>query len=151
MFYQSVTAALVLFCSNVIAKDTIVYRWVDNNKVVHYSHEHPADKDYSEVNIQVAYSAPIIEPVSSTENDEDNTNNNQQPASQLSPEEITKNCESAQVNLKVLNSFERITVEDENGEARLLSDEEKQEQIELSNKHIDVYCASAQRLSKNTY
>lgn len=151
MFYQSVAAALVIFCSNVSAKDTMVYRWVDNNNVVHYSHEHPADKDYSEVNIQVAYSAPIIASKPSTENADYNTSTNQQPASQLSPEEITKNCESAQVNLKVLNSFERITVEDEDGEARLLSDEEKQEQVELSNKYVDVYCESAQRLSKNNY
>lgn len=150
MFYQSVAAALVIFCSNVIAKDTIVYRWVDNNNVVHYSHEHPADKDYSEVNIQVAYSAPIIKSEPSTENDEDNAND-KQPTSQLSPEEITKNCESAQVNLKVLNSFERITIEDESGETRLLSNEEKQEQVELSKKYVDVYCESAQRLSKNTY
>jgi len=147
MFYQSVVAALIICSSGVLAQDTIVYRWVDNNNVVHYSHEHPADKDYSEVKVHVAYTAPINKPSDDNLKQESKPETNNES---LSTEEITKNCEAAQVNLKVLNSFERITVTDEDGSVRLLTDEEKQEQVEISHKYVDVYCESAQRLSKNT-
>ena len=54
-----------------------------------------------------------------------------------------KNCQAAKVNIKTLNTFNRISISDPDGNSRVLTDKEKQEQITLSNKHIDLYCNGA--------
>lgn len=134
---------LLLHCTGVAANNTVVYRWVDDNNVVHYSHEHPANKDFAEVKVHVAYSPPppkadIAEEAVPEETDNDDSID----ISKMSAEVITQNCESAKVNLNILNSFERILIKEADGTDRALSDEEILEQVELSNKYVDVYCGA---------
>lgn len=127
---------LVLHCSASIAQETIVYRWVDHNNVVHYSHEHPADKDYAEVKVHVAYSPPP----SDTEVAPDEAGEKKVDISHMNEEVVKKNCESAKTNLTILNSFENILVKDAEGNDKTLTEDEKLTQIEQSKKYVDIYC-----------
>lgn len=131
---------LLLHCTSVAASNTVVYRWVDDNNVVHYSHEHPANKDFAEVKVHVAYSPPPKADIVEEATPEDTENDDSIDISKLSAEVITQNCESAKVNLNILNSFERILIKEADGTDRALSEDEILEQVALSNKYVDVYC-----------
>lgn len=139
--------ALAAFTFTVIAQETSIYRWVDSNNVVHYSHEHPNDRDYARVNVQVSYEPTDDLAVKNNENDlkteeaeEADDKQAKIDLSKQSAEVIKQNCESAKVNLKILSGFEKILYKDPDGESRLLSPEEKQEQLALSQQYEEVYC-----------
>ena len=131
------------------AQDTTIYRWVDSNNVVHYSHEHPNDRDYARVNVKVSYEPTddlveksTIDELQTKEETEVGKDKAQLDISKQSAEVIKQNCESAKVNLKILSGFEKILYKDPDGESRLLSPEEKKEQLALSEKYAEVYCNS---------
>lgn len=122
---------------NALAQDATIYRWVDSNNIVHFSHEHPTDKDYAQVDVKVSYK-PIpktAEEKAVEEQDEETAKNAAQA--------IADNCKLAKENLKTLNENEQIMLKDLEGNARLLSNEEKKIQIELSEKQVEVYCEAA--------
>jgi hypothetical protein len=58
-----------------------------------------------------------------------------------------KNCKAARLNIKTLNSFNKITILDTDGKNRTLTDKEKKAQVTLSNKHIDLYCVNTNKKS----
>ncbi|WP_286266505.1 DUF4124 domain-containing protein [Thalassotalea atypica] len=128
----------LLSCTTLFAQEKAVYRWVDNNNIVHFSHEHPADKDYAEVKVQVSYQPPVSNP------NDTNTSTEQEidSKSQLNADAMKQNCETSKTNLSVLDSFARIVIKNEKGEDQLLTDEEKKAQIELNKKQVELYCPS---------
>ena len=136
--------ALAAITFTVAAQETSIYRWVDSNNVVHYSHEHPNDRDYARVNVQVSYEPTDDLAVKTDENNLKTEEAKDKQAkidlSKQSAEVIKQNCESAKVNLKILSGFEKILYKDPDGESRLLSPEEKQEQLALSQQYEEVYC-----------
>ena len=129
---------LVLHYTASVAQETIVYRWVDNNNVVHYSHEHPADKDFAEVKVHVAYSPPSSPKQVKTEQ----VDEKKIDISHMDEDVVKKNCESAKTNLTILNSFEKILIKDADGNDKTLTDEEKLVQIEQSKEYVGIYCES---------
>jgi len=139
-------AILVTFSiCTVMAQETVVYRWVDENNVVHFSHKYPTDKEYAEIKVQTSY-APSQEQVVkqvTAENEATEDLDKSSDLSQYSQEEIDNRCNSAKTNLKVLNSFDRVLVKNDQGEEQALSEEEKAKQVELSKKYIDIYCNTA--------
>lgn len=135
-----ILALLSLFyCSASLAQDTVVYRWVDSNNVVHYSHEHPNNVDFAEVKVQVAYSPPPTK--KSADTVEEATKDDKADLSQMSEESIKKNCEAAKMNLDILDAFENVMIQNEKGEEQALTAEEKEKQLELSKKYVGIYCA----------
>lgn len=124
---------------SIAAKNDIVYRWVDDNNVVHFSHNPPADKDYAEIRVRVSYAS--TDPITTDEDAiEDNEQDNATNIAHLSDEEKQKHCESAQTNKKILTSFERVLMSDEDGNEKAMTEDEKAKQLELSEKYIDIYC-----------
>jgi len=135
----------VVFSTNVIAKDIAIYRWVDENNVVHFSQHQPQNDNYSELTTVASYQARKKELPNSTNTasvDEQLSQYEKDKAEVLAKNEevAEKNCKAAQLNEKTLNSFDSIMFTDSDGKNRALSDKEKKIQLALSKEHISLYC-----------
>ncbi len=118
-----------------LAADVTVYRWVDENGVLHYSQHHPLENDYSEIKIETKYS-PLQAPLKNgtkTNADEDEL------ALELAQTSNIK-CKNAQTNLRTLTDFDKIEMTDTNGKSRILSEMEKLKRLRLSEKEVEIYC-----------
>lgn len=138
--------AAVIFSTNVIAKNISIYRWVDENNVVHFSQQEPKDDNYSQLTTFASYAAQAKQ-----QSQQPNTmpsvqaqiakhEKNQADIDDKNKEIAKNNCKAAQLNIKMLNSFEQVMTTDSDGKNRLLTDKEKKEQLELSKKHSNLYC-----------
>lgn len=150
---------LVAICTAVIlstsaaAKDIAIYRWVDENNVVHFSQHEPQDENYSQLITFASYKAN--QPSDNTElPSADNktltvseklaqTEKRRADILEKNKKIAEKNCNAARVNIKMLNSFSKISVSDDDGKNHVLTDKERKEQLTLSNKHVDLYCNNA--------
>lgn len=142
----------VLFSTSAIAKDIAIYRWVDENNVVHFSQHEPQDDNYSQLITFASYKAkqqsdnkqlPSADSKKLSAQEKIAQNEKRQSEIIEKNKEIAqKNCNAARVNIKMLNSFSKITVSDDDGNNHVLTDKERKEQLTLSNKHIELYCES---------
>lgn len=122
-------------CSNSLAKDVTVYKWVDDRGIVHYGQHEPLSEDYSELKVNTSYS-PIQAPLKDIVADDKNLNESLQLASVS-----TIQCKNAQAKLRTLSDFEKIEMTDASGKSRLLSQSEKNQQLRLSEKEVEIYCS----------
>ena len=136
--------AAVIFSTSVIAKDIAIYRWVDENNVVHFSQHQPQSGNYSQLTTVASYQAREKEKKRSSKPsiDEQLSQFEQETAEVLAKnkEIADKNCKAAQLNETTLNSFDTVMFSDADGKSRVLSAKEKKAQLDLSKKHISMYC-----------
>lgn len=135
----------VIFSTNVIAADIAIYRWIDENNVVHFSQHQPKDGNYSQLTTVASYQArekELVKNSSMPSVGDQLTKFEAEKAEALAKnkEIADKNCQAAQLNEKTLNSFEIVMISDPDGKNRALSDKEKNAQLALSKKHISMYC-----------
>lgn len=136
----------VTLSTNVIAKDIAIYRWVDENNVVHFSQHQPRDGNYSQLTTIASYNAKVKKPSDQKKSmpsvgEQLERHEKEQAEITAKNKEITaNNCKAAKLNMKMLNSFSQIMTTDADGKNRVLTDKEKKEQLELSKKHTDLYC-----------
>jgi hypothetical protein len=136
----------VMFSNSAIAKDIAIYRWVDENNVVHFSQHHPQKSNYSQLTTFASYKtkqqSAINKANKKTLVDEQLTQYETTQAVILEKNKIIaeKYCKAAQLNIKMLNSFSKVTILASDGKNRVLTDKEKKAQVILSNKHIGLYC-----------
>ncbi|WNC73359.1 DUF4124 domain-containing protein [Thalassotalea psychrophila] len=129
------SATATLLTTLVQAKNVTVYRWVDENNVVHYGQHEPLEDDFSEITVETTYSpvqAPLKENVSA-EAKQKLLNSQVARASNIK-------CKNAEANLRTLNDFAKIEVTEENGKSRLLTDVERIQRISQSEKEVEAYC-----------
>lgn len=146
---------ITAFNIDAMANDISIYRWVDENNVVHFSQQPPKSTNYSQLTTLDSYKAkqqsksnkPSNKDFSSV--DEQLTQHDKQQAEILAKNKVIvdQNCKAAQLNLKMLNSTKKITTLDSNGKNHVLTDKEKATQITLSKKHIDMYCVKASKVN----
>ncbi len=128
---------LIVMSAPTLAAEITVYRWVDEKNVVHFSQHQPSHDNYTELTMVEALKAsakkvaadPVEEP-------------KQIAVAQSSTvkERFKQKCEEAQANVKTLKAFDNIQTTDADGTTRMLSKEEKKQQLTLSNKQVEVYC-----------
>ena len=143
----------IMFSSSTIAKDIAIYRWVDENNVVHFSQHQPQKNNFSQLTTFASYKAKQKSESGGSENkkplsvDEQISKHEKEQAEILEKNKVMaeKNCKAARLNIKMLNSFNKVTILDSNGKNRVLSDKEKKAQVTLSNKHIDLYCINSNK------
>ncbi len=125
----------ITISTNILAEDVIVYRWVDNNDVVHFSQNQPASGNYTEI-LMAANGQPkrpldnVSTDVSKVENDN----------IKLPTVDTSSQCEEAKTNLATLTTFDRIRYTDENGETKILGEEQQKEQIITNKSRVKEYC-----------
>ena len=135
----------VVFSTNVIAKEIAIYRWVDENNVVHFSQHQPQNSNYSQLTTISSYRAKekeLPKKMKKPSVSDQLAKYEQEKAEILAKnEEIAeKNCKAARLNEKTLNSFDSVMFTDPDGKNRALTDKEKNAQLALSKEHIEMYC-----------
>ena len=143
----------VIFSESATAKDIAIYRWVDENKVVHFSQHQPNNNNYSQLTTFASYKAKQQSEINKTGNKESPSVDWQLTQFEKAQAEILernkivaeKNCTAAKLNIKMLSSSGKVTILDSYGKNRVLTDKEKKAQVTLSNKHIELYCDESEK------
>ena len=135
----------VIFNANVIAKDIPIYRWVDENNVVHFSQHEPQKDNYSQLTSISSYRASEKQAAKPTELPSETEllsqyEQNKEQALALNKSISAKNCQAAQLNEKMLNTLDTVMVIDAKGQNKALSNKEKAAQLAVSQEHISLYC-----------
>ncbi len=122
-----------------------MYQWVDEKGVTHYTQTPPLDKPYK-----------VIKGIDSSPSSSSYRSHSQiqpratQPAAQPAAPRTEveryqaarkKNCELARRNLNTLTTVARIRITGDDGEERLLTDEEKVDKIKLSQQQVKNFCS----------
>jgi hypothetical protein len=120
------------------AEKLIVYRWVDKNNVVHFSQHQPLHDNYIEISVDNNKKASLLvdkkqpkDQVIALEKKAANS-----PKNDISDDK----CKTAQLNMLTLQDFDRIQYKDEKGNVKVLSNLEKEQQLAMNTKQVEVYC-----------
>ncbi|PIE41408.1 MAG: glycosyltransferase [Gammaproteobacteria bacterium] len=127
------------------------YKWVDENGTTHYTAQPPASGEGEVIKVKTGASSDKEAAMKRLE--ERRAKLQQQTMQQNSPAaedaetskrnaEITrKNCEIYQKNLKTMQEHSRIRITDENGEPKVLPEEERQQKINEAEEYIQKNCS----------
>lgn len=136
------TGFLLTLSFNVLAEDSVIYRWIDDNNVVHFSQNQPATGHYTEIKMAnsrapTSQQNNVVKPIFPS------TSSSKESASKKLVSDSSQQCEEAKSNLKTLGEFDRIRFVDKNGETQILDKAEQEEQITINKKIVDTYCKSS--------
>lgn len=130
-----------------LASSASVYKWTDENGVVHFGDRQPAGQPSEKINVRTGTpssdqgSPAPQERVKALEEERGKQAASEQEKSRQ--EALRKQresiCEQARANLEILNTHSRIQIE-ENGEIRYLSPEEIEAQREKAQRLIEENC-----------
>ena len=138
----------VINCAN--AKEIAIYRWIDNNNVVHFSQSLPKDNEYKEFSTISSYNALskaerkalAVEEQKKLAFEQQETQQDDVIAKNKATYE--RNCTAARLNIKMLSSLDDIHINEEQKDgsigSRPLTTAEKSEKLALSKKHEALYC-----------
>jgi len=133
---KSGLAILALLNISLIANaaDVTIYRWVDKKNIVHFSQNQPEHNNYTELTISKASAH-------NTQNEVAKKDDVQTKKLVVNESDLNKEkCLTAQTNLSTLESFDVIQYKTESGESKVLSDKQKNDQLVLNKKQVDLYC-----------
>jgi hypothetical protein len=142
-----------------VAADTI-YRWVDENGVVNYTQQKPRDTDSEAITTRggphavakqsaAAQPAPVSDPSTGEPLSPEQKKMLQglRNAEQARQDEIAKikaqNCQQSRDVLARLSVKSRIRVRGDDGEYRIMPEDERQQRIDEAQKNVALYCAPA--------
>jgi hypothetical protein len=129
---------LVLVVSTSLNAGTI-HKWVDENGNVHYGDAPPVKTKTENVRVQSAPSNPgKALPRLSTSDAAKQAGGNAQP--EVSAEQARKICESARKDLDVINTSDRIRIQQADGSERYLDDAEIAERKARSQTEVNRFC-----------
>lgn len=120
-----------------------VYKWTDEEGVVHYGDIRPDNIETQEMKVRVGKgtSAPSTKKDNDAENSttkQDNDSKQELTAEQKKAQEEA--CKTAKQNLEMMNTYARVRVKDKNGEYRYLTPEEKSKKMAQAQKFVDETC-----------
>ena len=144
--FNAIRIALLLLTSVscfTFAAEAIIYRWVDENNIVHFSQQQPEHDNYTMINAphDIRNDRPVEKkPEQSFEDYFKKNNTDTADDSTIDPKDATLRCQEAQANIKVLTEYNNVQVKDKDGKARLLSDAEKKVQLNFNQEQAKLYC-----------
>lgn len=126
------------------ASDNTYYQWRDERGTAHHSDKPPPEGvDYEVVSPDSGFKRVVSAEEGIVPLETEPTVGNDFERISKKPEEIEKNpilCERATKNLETLNGTAKVSVRNDQGEARFLSDEEIELQKDLAEKNISRHC-----------
>lgn len=134
-------SALFFYAYSAVAAQSIIYQWVDQNNVVHFSEQQPEHDNYTTLQV-LGNNNKDKKNVAKKNTERDNVPEKSDSTPELQ-NQLNTRCEEAKENLKTLETYTNVKVQNKNGEFSVLSKEEKQQQIILSQKQIEVYCSTS--------
>lgn len=133
------TGIMLLFVTgNSFAENTKVYRWVDKNDVVHFSQHQPMDDSFIEISIanKDESAKDSLAPEKNAQND---IIKNSEKRKDLT--NMNEMCAEAMNNVSTLTNFDNVQFTNKDGNVKILSKQEKQQQLEIDQKKTEVYCS----------
>ena len=155
MFQKGILFVICGFLASPVIGEAEYYTWVDENGVTNYAERNPQgyDAQFISSSRPFGYQRGSGRPraqqqdsasTESTTSDESGSDISIAAERQAMAQQIAEvkrsNCEMGKRNLAQLEAFRRIRVKDENGEERLLSDEEKAQRINETRQIIRENC-----------
>lgn len=126
----SVVSLLSLSFVVTAAEKITVYKWTNAQGIVNYSQNPPKQGEFQEMVLTNFTKAQI--------------NEQQQLADAAKKKsnivDLSTLCKNATDNYETLTKFDKIQYTSDDGVSHLLTDKEKQAQIKLYKKQMDVYC-----------
>ena len=127
------------------------YKWVDENGTTHYTSTPPTSGQGEVIKVKAGASSDkeaalkrlqerrskLQEETEARANPEVDPN---AEAKKKNAETTKKNCETYHTNLKTMQENARVRMADENGELRVLPEEERQEQMKNAKEYIQKNC-----------
>ncbi len=119
-----------------------VYKWTDENGVVHYGDKKP--EEHESTTIKVTAKKPTTTTAES-ENQDTSKNNSQAPNGEdkklreANAKAIQEKCTIAKTHSEKLSNASRVRI-NEDGNIRYLTDEEKQEKLKTAKTYISENC-----------
>ena len=136
--------SMILVYSDVFAAEQItIYRWIDKEDVVHFSQNQPPHDDYIEISMaKNQKSAATIEKDMSSLSSQstDKSFVTAQENSDAIDNINQDKCITARDNFSTLQNFDKIQYKDETGNVKVLGALEKQQQLAMNEKQVEVYC-----------
>jgi len=119
------------------------YKWTDDDGVTHYSAQKPHNKESEKISVSTGL--PTATSTDGNKIEAKTTASKPAPAIPEKKREYVQTkdperCTAATERLKTLTDYARVRVIDENGEARILSKEEKAEKTAEAEKAIEEDC-----------
>ena len=155
MFQKGILFAICGFLASAAIGKAEYYTWVDENGVTNYAEHNPPGYDAELIGTArpFGYRRPGGRPQAQRQdNASTDSATSDESGSDISiaaereaifqqiAEVKRSNCEMGKRNLAQLEAFRRIRVRDENGEEKLLSDEEKAQRIDETRRIIKENC-----------
>lgn len=155
MFQKGILIAVCGFLASAAMGEAEYYTWVDENGVTNYAQRNPQGYDAQFISSSRPFGfqrgsgrpqaqQPDSADTESTTSGESGSDISIEAERQAIAQQIVEvkrtNCEMGKRNLAQLEAFRRIRVRDENGEERLLSDEEKAQRINETRQIIRENC-----------
>jgi hypothetical protein len=138
MVTNIVGSALLLLFTVGATENVTVYRWVDKNNVVHFSQHQPAHDEYTELSV-VTQSSKTNQDSKQEAVSDDTASFEVADANSVSNADNAQ-CKEARENVRILETFEKVQFTGADGEIRMLSAKEKEQQLAVSKKQVEVYC-----------
>jgi len=124
-----------LFSSTIFAQ--VIYSWTDESGSAKFSDKVPVNVDPADLKKIKVRTNSSFKTVKQIAKEQDKTVSQQQ---QDLVKMSQRNCDIANNNLKMLNSFANITQADSNGNEITLTPEQKAQQLDLTRKQAEIYC-----------
>ena len=142
LFTRLIPLTLLGMACHAFAENSVIYRWVDTNNVAHFSQHQPEHDNFTTLEIgnksksSVATNDnipknPVTKAIDSINKAEEKT---------AIENTINKRCEEARSNIRTLMAFDNVQYIDSEGKAKVLTESEKNQQLALSEKQVEVYC-----------
>jgi len=138
--------SLLLTLSFNALANVIIYRWVDENNVVHFSQNQPNAGDYTELtmnNTQLTHSKEKDKPSKNVNDSLVKLDPKEDGVSENLTNDTTERCNEAKKNLTTLTDFNRIRFVNSKGETQILNEAEQKEQITINKERVNLYCKSS--------
>lgn len=128
------------------------YKWTDEQGVTHYSEDPPPKSatGTSEVKVQTRLPSDSDEAVSNLQKQRDETLKASDKAKEdatkskvdvsKAPEKYAEKCKTLQANLQAMQEHGRVKETDDKGEVRVLTDEEKNNRMDETQRQIKAFC-----------
>lgn len=134
-------STMLMYFDVTAADQLTVYRWIDKDNVVHFSQHQPKDGDYIEISMaNNQKSTAVIEQENTTSPRQEPTLSNGIDEDTGTGEGNNDKCNSARDNLNTLQNFDKIQYKDEKGNMKVLGAIEKEQQLAMNKKQVEVFC-----------
>lgn len=119
-----------------------MYQWVDEKGITHYTQTPPLNRPYKVIKGKET-SQSSSRSLSQTQRSSTPPSQKTAPRTEVDRYKAArnKNCEVAKRNLNTLKNVARIRITGDDGEERLLTDQEKAEKIKLSQEQVKNFCS----------